>query len=230
MRRFRYMPAVITLLVIAIATGMVDAQARAAGPAQPALGPVDLYFVTQTSLGTPFQVDSGQLAEEKGGTQAIRSYAELMVSSHEAVNGALQAILQRKGPLPPPTLLQAAYATIVSTLQDEAGPAFDQDYVRGQVDYQKANAALYQYEITNGSRRRPRAVRAGDPAEDPGSSRKGARARARCRPLTSCPPPVQPLRPNSWAHQGDREFIYDLLAGSSKDVGSPAINVCTFLG
>jgi hypothetical protein len=29
---FRYMPAVITLLVIAIATGMVDAQARAAGP------------------------------------------------------------------------------------------------------------------------------------------------------------------------------------------------------
>jgi putative membrane protein len=149
--RFRYMPAVITLLVIAIATGMVDAQARAAGPAQPALGPVDLYFVTQTSLGTPFQVDSGQLAEEKGGTQAIRSYAELMVSSHEAVNGALQAILQRKGPLPPPTLLQAAYATIVSTLQGEAGPAFDQDYVRGQVDYQKANAALYQYEIANGS-------------------------------------------------------------------------------
>jgi len=74
-----------------------------------------------------------------------------MVSSHEAVNGALQAILQRKGPLPPPTLLQAAYATIVATLQDEAGPAFDQDYVRGQVDYQKANAALYQYEIANGS-------------------------------------------------------------------------------
>ena len=149
--RFRYMPAVIALLVIAIATGMVDAQARAVGPAQPALGPVDLYFVTQTSLGTPFQVDSGQLAEEKGGTQAIRSYAELMVSSHEAVNGALQAILQRKGPLPPPTLLQAAYTTMVATLQDEAGPAFDQDYVRGQVDYQKANAALYQYEIANGS-------------------------------------------------------------------------------
>jgi len=49
-------------------TGMVDAQARAAGPAT-ALGPVDLYFVTQTSLGTPFQVDSGQLAEEKGGTK-----------------------------------------------------------------------------------------------------------------------------------------------------------------
>ena len=35
------------------------------------LGPVDTYFVTQTSLGTPFQVDSGNLAVTKGTTQAI---------------------------------------------------------------------------------------------------------------------------------------------------------------
>ena len=33
------------------------------------LGPVDTYFVTQTSLGTPFQVDSGNLAVTKGTTQ-----------------------------------------------------------------------------------------------------------------------------------------------------------------
>jgi putative membrane protein len=50
------------------------------------LGPVDTYFVTQTSLGTPFQVDSGNLAVTKGTTQAIRDYAQLTVSSHVAVN------------------------------------------------------------------------------------------------------------------------------------------------
>lgn len=37
-----------------------------------ALGPADTYFVTQTSLGTPFQIDSSRLAETKGTTQAIR--------------------------------------------------------------------------------------------------------------------------------------------------------------
>jgi hypothetical protein len=79
------------------------------------LGPDDTYFVTQTSLGTPFQVDSGRLAETKGTTQAIRSYAELMVSSHITVNNALLAILKNKVPVPPPTLLKAAYATMVST-------------------------------------------------------------------------------------------------------------------
>ncbi|MGA2564867.1 MAG: hypothetical protein ABSF96_15040 [Steroidobacteraceae bacterium] len=28
-----------------------------------ALGPTDTYFVTQTSLATPFQVDAGRIAE-----------------------------------------------------------------------------------------------------------------------------------------------------------------------
>jgi putative membrane protein len=38
-----------------------------------------------------------------------------------------------------------------SSLQHEAGQTFDADYVTGQVNYQRANAALYQYEIANGS-------------------------------------------------------------------------------
>lgn len=115
------------------------------------LGPIDTYFVTQTSLGTPFQVDSGRLALKKGGAQAIRSYAELMVGSHIEVNQALEAILNRKHPVPPPTLLKAAYMSMISTLESEQGQRFDADYARGQVNYQKANAKLYQYEIDNGT-------------------------------------------------------------------------------
>jgi putative membrane protein len=113
------------------------------------LGSPDAYFVSQSSLGTPFQVDSGRVAEAKGTTLPIRSYAKLMVSSHIIVNNALLGILKNKAPAAPPTLLQAAYATMVSTLQHESGHTLDADYVRGQVNYQKANAALYQYEIAN---------------------------------------------------------------------------------
>lgn len=115
------------------------------------LGPIDSYFVTQTSLGTPVQVDAGRVAEAKATTQAIRNYADLMVSSHITVNNALEAILKTKAPTPPPTLLKAAYATMVATLQHEQGKTLDADYVRGQVNYQYANAALYKYEIANGT-------------------------------------------------------------------------------
>lgn len=145
----------VTALGLAVVLPMFSISAPAAQTAASVagapLGPADTYFVTQTSLGTPFQVESGRLAENKGTTQAIRGYAELMVGSHIAVNNALLAILKRKAPVPPPTLLKAAYATMVSTLEHESGQTLDADYVRGQVNYQKANTALYQYEIANGS-------------------------------------------------------------------------------
>ncbi len=63
-------------------TRVPAAQTPTASASGTPLGPVDTYFVTQTSLGTPFQVDSGRLAETKGMTQAIRGYAELMVFPH----------------------------------------------------------------------------------------------------------------------------------------------------
>ena len=141
----------VSAIFLPLVTSAPAAQTPAASAAGASLGPADTYFVTQTSLGTPFQVDSGRLAEARGTTQAIRSYAELMVSSHVTVNNALLAILNNKPPVPPPTLLKAAYATTVSTLQHESGSTLDADYVRGQVNYQNANAALYEYEIANGT-------------------------------------------------------------------------------
>jgi putative membrane protein len=138
------------VIALGLTTTVLTVAIRA-GAAGSGLGPADTYFVTQTSLGTPFQVDSGRLAETRGTTKAIQSAAQLMVSSHITVNNALTAILKDKAPTPPPTLLKAAYSTIVSTLQRENRQTFDADYVGGQVNYQKANAALYQYEIANGT-------------------------------------------------------------------------------
>ncbi|HEX4204642.1 MAG TPA: DUF4142 domain-containing protein, partial [Ktedonobacteraceae bacterium] len=154
MRVIAFLGGILLFAMVAIfasIAGIAYAQAPATNTREAQLGPTDTYFVTQTSLGTPFQVDAGRLAQTKGGTEAIRSYAQLMVSSHIAVNNALEAILQRKAPVPPPTLLKAAYATMISALQHETGQTFDADYVSGQVNYQRANAALYQYEIANGS-------------------------------------------------------------------------------
>jgi len=141
----------LSAVLLPLRTSAPAAQKPAASAPGTSLGPADTYFVSQTSLGTPFQVDSGRLAETTGTTQAIRSYAELMVSSHIAVNNALLAILKNKAPAPPPTLLRAAYATMVSPLQHESGQTLDADYVKGQVNYQRANTALYQYEIANGT-------------------------------------------------------------------------------
>jgi putative membrane protein len=108
--------------------------------------------VAQANLGAPFQIDSGRIAEEKATTANMRSYAHLMVVSHGPVVDALNTILEHKRiTAPPETLLQGAYGAMIASLKADTGTALDRDYLQGQVDYQKGNAALFRYEIQNGT-------------------------------------------------------------------------------
>jgi putative membrane protein len=141
---------------LAFGTAVVNAQTPDAAAASSAsalqLSTVDDNFIAQANLGAPFQVASGRLAEKKGTTAAIRDYAHLMVVSHIPVVNALNAILQRKNMAAPSnTLLHGAYIAMVASLEADRGIGFDRDYVEGQVEYQKGNAALFQYEIHNGA-------------------------------------------------------------------------------
>lgn len=123
-----------------------------AASASAKLSAEDYNFVAQANLGAPFQIDSGRVAEKGTTTREIRDYAHLMVVTHIPVVDALNVILQRKNiEAPPNTLLRGAYRTIISSLKSEQGTALDHDYVEGQVDYQKGNAALFRNEIENGS-------------------------------------------------------------------------------
>jgi putative membrane protein len=130
---------------------IANAQTAAPPEAPATLNAVDFNFVGQANLGAPFQIDSGRLAETKGTSAAIRSYAQLMVTSHIPVVDALNVILKQKNIVPSNTLLHGAYEAMVSTLKVDRGAAFDRDYVNGQVEYQKGNGALFRQEIEYGS-------------------------------------------------------------------------------
>jgi putative membrane protein len=139
-------------LTCALLWSAVAIAQTAAPPEAPAsLSAVDFNFVGQANLGAPFQVDSGRLAETKGTSVAIRSYAHLMVTSHIPVVDALNVILKQKNITPSNTLLHGAYNAMIATLEADRGAALDRDYVTGQVEYQKGNAALFEQEIQNGT-------------------------------------------------------------------------------
>ena len=74
-----------------------------------------------------------------------------MVTSHIPVVDALNANLRRKNVTPSNALLHGAYDAMISTLKADHGAVFDRNYVNGQVEYQKGNAALLQQEIQNGT-------------------------------------------------------------------------------
>ena len=102
-------------------------------------------------MGHPFRLTRAGSPKKKGTTAEIRDYAHLMVVTHIPVVDALNKILQQKNiKAPPNTLLNGAYHAMVASLNAEDGEALDRDYIEGQVEYQKGNAALFRNEIENG--------------------------------------------------------------------------------
>jgi putative membrane protein len=112
---------------------------------------VDNNFVAQANLGAPFQIDSGRVAEAKGTTAEIAITRISWVVTRIPVVDALNKILQQKKiKAPPNTLLNGAYHAMVASLKAEDGAALDRDYIEGQLEYQKGNAALFRNEFENG--------------------------------------------------------------------------------
>jgi putative membrane protein len=154
----RFAPLVFAVILLPVAAHVDIAQAQTGhAPAEASTAvskwsPVDYNFVAQANLGAPFQIASGRIAEKKATTSDIRDYAHLMVVTHIPVVDALNAVLQRERvTAPADTLLQGAYNAMIASLNAEKGAALDRDYVEGQVEYQKGNAALFRYEIQNGA-------------------------------------------------------------------------------
>ena len=156
MNRIARLGIFVGLLLVAPQLGVARAQDPGTSseprPTSPALSPVDYDFVAQANLGAQFQVESGRLAEKKGMTPALRDYAHQMVATHGPVKDGLDGILQQKGiQAPPESLLQGAYRASLSSLEAGDVTAFERDYMEAQVEYHKANAALFQNESQNGT-------------------------------------------------------------------------------
>src|ERR1700742_1098641 len=157
--KMKQAPARHSILNLGLSCALLWSAGTAAAIAQTAVPPeapatlnaIDFNFVGQANLGAPFQVDSGRLAEKKATTAPIRDYAHLMVTSHIPVVDALNVILKKKNITPSSTLLHGAYDAMLFTLGADSGATFDRNYVNGQVEYQKGNAALFEQEIQNGA-------------------------------------------------------------------------------
>jgi putative membrane protein len=148
MKKWSFAAAIFVSLICVTIAGGAEAVSAASVSG---MSPSDANFVAQANLGAPFQIDSGRIAEKKATSAQIRDYAHLMVTTHLPVVDALNDVLKRKGlSAPPNTLLHGAYNAMIASLDAEHGATLDRDYIEGQVEYQKGNAALFRSELANG--------------------------------------------------------------------------------
>src|SRR5215210_536912 len=127
----------------ATASAATDAGAANAGET------TDDSFFQNAAEGGMAEVEAGKLAQAKGSSAAVRSFAAMMVKDHTAANAKLQKIAEDHD-ITLPTQLSPDHESMVTTLAGLSGTAFDREYLRGQVKDHEATAALLRSESKSG--------------------------------------------------------------------------------
>lgn len=140
MRAKRFLVAIGSLLICA--SGAVQAQQYPAGKAtiqaqRGQLSESDYKFLEKAARGGMEEVELGQMAEQKGASQGVRTFGQRMVTDHTKLNNELKQLAAQKGAVVPMSLSHHDNS-MIQKLQNATGATFDRDYVKGMVkDHRK---------------------------------------------------------------------------------------------
>ncbi len=116
-----------------VALAVVGLIGFAAGHASAAkLSQQDRTFMRQAAQGGLGEVQAGQLAQERGDSQAVKQLGQTLVTDHTRMNDQLMQIAQQHGVTLPRTT-DSKDRSDAQALQKLSGPQFDRQFAQGQV-------------------------------------------------------------------------------------------------
>jgi putative membrane protein len=138
---FPYLP----FLVCLAAFGWTFSPVRGADKVSSA----DKTFAMKAAQGGMTEVQLGQIASDRGSSQAVKDFGAKMVTDHGKANDELKSIADSKG-LTLPDKLDAKHRAMVDKLGGMSGSAFDKAYVDAMVAAHKKDDALFAKEASSG--------------------------------------------------------------------------------
>lgn len=109
----------------------------------------DRPFYMKAAAGGMAEVETGKLAQQKGSSEAVKSFGAKMVEDHTAANQKLMAIAASKK-IKLPAAMDAKHKAMLKKLNAKSGADFDSAYIQGQIADHKATIALFEREIASG--------------------------------------------------------------------------------
>ena len=109
----------------------------------------DSDFAKDAARGGMAEVKLGQLAQDKGTSDAVKEFGKRMVDDHSAANDKLKSIAQQESVNLPTDLSKKDQATY-DKLSKLAGDAFDRAYARDMVKDHQDDIAVFRQEASNG--------------------------------------------------------------------------------
>ena len=135
----------IVLITALIALNFTASPVRAADSVSAA----DKTFVLKAAQGGMTEVEVGQLAADKGTSQAVKDFGSKMVTDHGAANAELKTLAASKS-ITLPDKLDTKHQAAVDKLKGLSGAAFDKAYVAAMVADHKKDDALFSKEASSG--------------------------------------------------------------------------------
>lgn len=110
---------------------------------------MDHHFAMEAAQGGMAEVKLGQLAQDKGSSDAVKQFGKKMVDDHSKANDQLKGIAAKEN-LTLPTEIDAKDEAVYDRLSKLSGAEFDRAYARDMVRDHKKDVAEFQKEANNG--------------------------------------------------------------------------------
>ena len=109
----------------------------------------DASFFKRAAEGGIFEVDAGNLAQQKSTNQQVKDFGAMMVKDHSAANQKLQSIAASKS-ITLPTSASVGQMATKGKLDVLSGDTFDKSYIKSQLKAHQQTIALFKKEIASG--------------------------------------------------------------------------------
>ena len=109
----------------------------------------DRSFVTHVAMANSAEVELGKLAADKGGSQGVKDFGNMMVTDHGGAQSQLKAIAGSLS-LNAPDSIDAKHLALKKKLSGLSGAAFDKEYVSAMINGHREVIAMFEKQASEG--------------------------------------------------------------------------------
>lgn len=138
---------VIAALLFFAATAFTTSSAQVTDPTttSQATDTVTANFVSKARAANMMEIETGQLAQQKGADQDVKQFGSRMVQDHTAANEQLKQLTQaKKLDAGAQAGADPKMASAMDKLRQASGADFDKEYIRLQLKAHAKNIALFE--------------------------------------------------------------------------------------
>ena len=105
-------------------------------------------FMTKAASGGMMEVELGRMAQEKGQSQEVKDFGQMMVNDHSKVNDQLKQLAQQKNIMLPDSMGEK-HMEQVNELREKTGAEFDKAYMELMVEDHQEDVDMFQNAANN---------------------------------------------------------------------------------